>query len=105
MAGGRIYVGYYRRYNRKVVYVISLVTDADTVEESVIWITYPFADAHPMNRGSVDHQQKKSFFSERTRRGGEYMPTAETSTKVNNLTTNGTPAIKQTLRFSIKCMS
>ena len=27
----------------KVVYVISLATDADTGEESVIWTTYPFA--------------------------------------------------------------
>ena len=33
------------------------------------------------------------------------MPTAETSTKVNNLTSNGAPAAKQTLRFSVKCMS
>ena len=61
MAGRWIYVGYYRRYNRKVVYVISLITDADTGEESVIWTTYPFADAHQMNRGSVDHQQKEFF--------------------------------------------
>lgn len=33
------------------------------------------------------------------------MPTAETSTKVNNPTSNGAPATKQTLRFSVKCMS
>ena len=33
------------------------------------------------------------------------MPTAETSTKVNNPTLNGAPATKQTLRFSVKCMS
>ena len=44
MAGRRISAGYYRRYDRKVVYVISLATDADTGEESVIWTTYPFAD-------------------------------------------------------------
>ena len=33
------------------------------------------------------------------------MPTAETSTKVNNPTSNGAPATKQTLRFSVKYMS
>ena len=43
MAERKIRAGYYRRYNGKVVYVISLATDADTGEESVIWTTYPFA--------------------------------------------------------------
>ena len=33
------------------------------------------------------------------------MPAAETSTKVNNPTSNGASAPKQTLRFSVKCMS
>ena len=42
MAGRRISAGYYRRYDGKVVYVVSLATDADTGEESVIWTTYPF---------------------------------------------------------------
>ena len=44
MAGRRICAGYYRRYDGKVVYVISLATDADTGEETVIWTPYPFAD-------------------------------------------------------------
>lgn len=44
MTGRRIYAGYYRRYDGKVVYVISLATDADTGEETVIWTAYPFAD-------------------------------------------------------------
>lgn len=44
MAGRRICAGYYRRYDGKVVYVVSLATDADTGEESVIWTDYPFAD-------------------------------------------------------------
>mgnify|MGYP000635814179 CR=1 FL=1 len=33
---------YYRRYDGKVVYVISLATDDDTGEEIVIWTAYPF---------------------------------------------------------------
>lgn len=33
------------------------------------------------------------------------MPTAETSTKVNNPTSNGASAIKQALRFSVRSMS
>lgn len=44
MAGRRICAGYYRRYDGKVVYVISLATDADTGEETVIWTDYPLAD-------------------------------------------------------------
>ena len=44
MAGRRICAGYYRRYDGKVVYVVSLATDTDTGEEAVIWTTYPFAD-------------------------------------------------------------
>ena len=44
MAGRRICAGYYRRYDGKVVYVISTATDADTGEQTVIWTSYPFAD-------------------------------------------------------------
>ena len=44
MAGRWICAGYYRRYDGKVVYVISTATDADTGEETVIWTSYPFAD-------------------------------------------------------------
>ena len=44
MAGRRICAGYYRRYDGKLVYVISTATDADTGEETVIWTSYPFAD-------------------------------------------------------------
>ena len=44
MAGRRICAGYYRRYDGKVVYAISLATNADTGEEMVIWTSYPFAD-------------------------------------------------------------
>ena len=32
MAGRRICAGYYRRYDDRVVYVVSLATDADTEE-------------------------------------------------------------------------
>ena len=44
MAGRRICAGYYRRYDGKVIYVVSLATDADTEEETVIGTSYPFAD-------------------------------------------------------------
>jgi DNA-directed RNA polymerase specialized sigma24 family protein len=56
MTGRRICAGYYRRYDRKVVYVISLATDADTGEETVIRTTYPFADVPRYYTSS-----KKSF--------------------------------------------
>ena len=56
MTGRRICAGYYRRYDRRVVYVVSLATDADTGEESVIWTAYPFADVPRYYTSS-----KKSF--------------------------------------------
>ena len=56
MAGRRICAGYYRRYDGKVVYVVSLATDADTGGETVIWTTYPFADVPRYYTSS-----KKSF--------------------------------------------
>ena len=56
MAGRRICAGYYRRYDGRVVYVVSLATDADTGEEVVIWTPYPFADVPRYYTSS-----KKSF--------------------------------------------
>ena len=56
MAGRRICAGYYRQYDGKVVYVVSLATDADIGEETVIWTTYPFADVPKYFTSS-----KKSF--------------------------------------------
>lgn len=56
MAGRRICAGYYRRYDGKVVYVVSLATDADIGEEMVIWTTYPFTDVPRYYTSS-----KKSF--------------------------------------------
>lgn len=58
MAGRRICAGYYRRYDGKVVYVISTATDADTGEETVIWTSYPFADVP-----SYCTSSKKSFYA------------------------------------------
>ena len=48
-----------------------------------------YAEAHQLNRGSVDYQQKEILLcsglsAERAGRGGGNMPAAETSTKVNN---------------------
>ena len=56
MAGRRICAGYYRRYDGRVIYVISTATDADTGEETVIWTAYPFADVPKYCTSS-----KKSF--------------------------------------------
>ncbi|MBU5626104.1 hypothetical protein KQI82_04105 [Oscillibacter sp. MSJ-2] len=45
MAGRQIRAGYYRRYDGKVIYVVSLAEDADTREETVIWRPHTFSDA------------------------------------------------------------
>ena len=37
MADRRIYAGYYRRYDGKVIYVVAMAKDTDTNEEVVIW--------------------------------------------------------------------
>ena len=37
MADRRIYAGYYRRYDGKVIYVVTMAKDADTDEGIVIW--------------------------------------------------------------------
>lgn len=63
MADRRIYAGYYRRYNGKMIYVVTMVKDADTDEDTVIWTPTIFSEkrAYGLNRGSVDHLQWKSF--------------------------------------------
>ena len=37
MADRRIYAGYYRRYDGRVIYVVTIAKDTDTNEEVVIW--------------------------------------------------------------------
>lgn len=44
MADRRIYAGYYRRYNSKVIYVVTMAKDADTDEEVVIWTPNVYSD-------------------------------------------------------------
>lgn len=38
MADRRIYAGYYRRYDGKMIYVVTMTRDADTDEEVLIWM-------------------------------------------------------------------
>ena len=44
MADRRIYAGYYRRYDGKLIYVLTLAKDADTDEEIVIWTPTVYSD-------------------------------------------------------------
>lgn len=44
MADRRIYAGYYRRYDGKVIYVVTMAKDADTDEEVVIWTPNVYSD-------------------------------------------------------------
>ena len=44
MAEKRIYAGYYKRYDGKVIYVVTTAKDADTGEETVIWTPSLYAD-------------------------------------------------------------
>ncbi len=44
MAEKQIYAGYYKRYDDKVIYVVTTARDADTGEETVIWTPTLYAD-------------------------------------------------------------
>lgn len=45
MAEKRIYAGYYKRYDGKIIYVVTTAKDVDTGEETVIWMPSLYADA------------------------------------------------------------
>ena len=44
MADRRIYAGYYRRYDGKMIYVVTMAKDADTDEDIVIWTPTIFSE-------------------------------------------------------------
>lgn len=44
MTDRRIYAGYYRRYDGKVIYVVTIAKDADTDEDVVIWTPNVYSD-------------------------------------------------------------
>ena len=44
MADRRIYAGYYRRYDGKMIYVVTIAKDADTDEDIVIWTPTTFSE-------------------------------------------------------------
>lgn len=55
MVDRRIYAGYYRRYDGKVIYVVTMAKDADTDEEVVIWTPNVYSDKrayYTMSKGS-----------------------------------------------------
>ena len=89
MAGRRICAGYYRRYDGKVVSVVSLATDA-----------------HQLDRGSVDHLQKKFFsalarlLKERDEAEGKCRLSQTVKTESNHIQTERL-LCQQALRFSL----
>ena len=46
MADRRIYAGYYRRYDSKLIYVVTVAKDADTSEEMVVWMPATYSEKH-----------------------------------------------------------
>ena len=56
MADRRIYAGYYRRYDGKMIYVVTMAKDADTDEDIVIWTPTIFSE-----RRSYYTMSKRSF--------------------------------------------
>ena len=45
MANPRVYAGFYKRYDGKIVYVITTAKDTDTGEETVIFFNYDYFTA------------------------------------------------------------
>lgn len=41
MAEKRIYAGYYKRYDGKAVYVVTMARNTDTGEETLTWMPIP----------------------------------------------------------------
>lgn len=60
----RIYAGYYKRYDGKLIYVISTAKDGDTGEETIIYSPYTLTDSNEYFTVS-----KKSFCEEVTIEG------------------------------------
>ena len=55
MADRRIYAGHYRRYDGKMIYVVTMAKDADTNEDVVIWTPTVFSEKrtyYTMNKRS-----------------------------------------------------
>lgn len=46
MGNRRIYAGYYRRYDSKLIYVVTVAKDTDTDEEMVIWTPATYSEKH-----------------------------------------------------------
>ena len=44
MPDRRIYAGYYRRYDGKMIHVVTLAKDADTDEDTVIWTPIAYSE-------------------------------------------------------------
>lgn len=46
MADRRIYAGYYKRYDGKLIYVVTMAEDADSGEDVVIWTPFTYSESH-----------------------------------------------------------
>lgn len=46
MGNRRIYAGYYRRYDGKLIYVVTVAKDADTDDGIVIWTSATYSEKH-----------------------------------------------------------
>ena len=46
MADRRIYAGYYKRYDGKLIYVVTMAEDADSGEDVVIWTPFTYSELH-----------------------------------------------------------
>ncbi|MCI9549134.1 MAG: DUF1653 domain-containing protein [Oscillospiraceae bacterium] len=46
MGNRRIYAGYYRRYDSKLIYVVTVAKDTDTDKEMVIWTPATYSEKH-----------------------------------------------------------
>lgn len=57
MSDRRIYAGYYRRYDGKVIYAVTIAKDTDTDEEVVIWTPNVYSD-----KRAYYTMSRRSFF-------------------------------------------
>ncbi len=79
MADRRIYAGYYRRYDSKLIYVVTVAKDADTSEEMVVWTPATYSEKHTY------YTTSKQSFCESVLVGGVRRPKFKRQTQMRVL--------------------
>lgn len=79
MRNRRIYAGYYRRYDGKLIYVVTVAKDTDTDKEIVVWMPATYSEKHTY------YTTSKQSFCESVLVGGVRQPKFKRQTQMRVL--------------------